>query len=209
MIHIVTAENRHLFKHALMNMHRQRKSVFIDELRWRLNAPQGLEIDDFDAADTTYLIDALDPRAPVRASSRLLPTTRPHLMSEVFADLCSDGVPRAENVWEASRFCPGDHATTGQERRALLGPMIAGIMETALLFGIDKVTYVAGAAMAPLARDAGWKTTSLGPSRRLGRDRVTAFIADIDADGLKQVRARSGIGAPATRFTPGDLRRAA
>lgn len=209
MIYIVTAENRHLYRHALMEMHLQRKRLFVDEMKWALDATTGIEIDAYDAEDATYLIEAAAPRAPVAASVRLLPTHRPHLMSEVFSHLCPNGVPRSERIWEASRFCPAPETPKGEPRRALLAHMIAGIMETALLFGIERVTFVAGAALAPLALKVGWRAEALGPARRCGRERVTAIMAHIDAEGLRDVRARNGLAAPVTRFTAGDVSQAA
>lgn len=209
MIHIVTADNRRLYRHALMEMHSQRKRLFIDEMKWALDGSSGFEVDAYDAEDAAYLIDLDGARGAVAASARLLPTHRPHLMSEVFADLCSEGVPRSQSIWEASRFCPAPETPKGEARRALLGRMIAGILETALLFGIEKITYVAGAALAPLAGEAGWRTQPLGPTRRCGRDRVTAFIAHVDAEGLAQVRRRNGLTMPVTRFIPSELPQAA
>ena len=208
MIHIVTAENRYLFRHALMEMHRQRKQLFIDELAWALSAPEGLEIDAYDAEEAIYLLASDAPRAPVRASLRLLPTDRPHLMSEVFAHLCDGEVPRASTTWEASRFCPAP-TSDAQERRRLLAMMITGIVETSLLFGIEQVTYVAGAAAAPLAADAGWRASALGARVRCGRDRVQAFAAPIDAECLRAVRHRNQMRGPIVRFSPGELARAA
>lgn len=208
MIHIITAENRHLFRHALMEMHRQRKALFVDEMKWSLDAPEGLEIDAYDAPDTTYLIEADAPRAPVRASVRLLSTERAHLLSEVFPRLCANGAPRGANIWEASRFCPAPNAPR-EERRQLLALMIAGIMETGLLFGVDQVTFVASAALKPLALAAGWRVEALGPTLCHRRDRITAFAAEIDAAGLKRVRVKHGFDAPLTRFMPGEMRQAA
>lgn len=209
MIHIVTAENRHLYRHALMEMHVQRRRLFVDEMKWALDASTEFEIDAYDAEDAMYLIEAAAPRARVSGSVRLLPTSRPHLMSDVFAHLCPDGVPRSERIWEASRFCPAPETPKGEPRRVLLARIIAGIMETALLFGIEKVSFVASAALAPLAFKAGWRCEPLGPTRRCGRDRVTAFMAHIDADGLRAVRLRSGLGRPVTRFMAADLAAAA
>jgi acyl-homoserine lactone synthase len=209
MIHIVTSENRHLFRHALMEMHRQRKTVFIDQMGWELDAPEGLEIDEFDSERATYLIVSDAPRAPVRASARLLPTNEPHLLGEHFSYLCPGGAPRSEAVWEASRFCPAPDTPRGAPRRHLLGLIIAGILETGLLFGQEQVTFVASAALSPLALKVGWNARTLGPSQRHGRDRVTAFVADIDADGLKEVRRRHALGSPITRFIPGALSQAA
>ena len=209
MIHIITAENRHLFRHALMEMHRQRKAVFVDELGWRLNAETGIEIDAYDAEDVGYLIEADAPRAPVTGSARLLPTARPHLLSESFADLCEEPAPRGPDVWEATRFCPAPDTPRGAARQALLMRMIGAIMETALLFGVEKVTFVASAALAPLGESAGWDVRALGGSKRIGREKVRAYLAQIDAQGLKRVRDRIGASAPLTRFIPGALANAA
>lgn len=209
MIQIITAENRHLFRHVLMEMHTQRKAVFVDEMKWPLDVSSGIEIDAYDSPDAIYLIEAEGPRAPVTASARLLPTTGPHLLSEVFADLCAEPPPRGSDVWEATRFCPAPGTPDGQPRRDMLQRMIVAIMETAILFGIGRVTFVASAALAPLAKSAGWAVEALGPAKGKGRDKLVAMAAAIDSDGLARVRARAGARGPFTRFTPGALARAA
>lgn len=209
MIYIVSAENRRRFYHLLTEMHRQRKQVFIDQLKWRLDESAGLEIDAYDSEDAIYLIEAATPRGGISVSARLLPTDRPHLLSEQFRDLCETPPPAGPNVWEATRFCPAPDTASGAPRRLMLGRIIAGIMETALLFGIDEVTYVASAALAPMAEEAGWQVRALGAGRGKGRDRIQAFAAVIDADGLRRVRQTFNISAPLTRFAPAEPARAA
>jgi acyl-homoserine lactone synthase len=209
MIYIVSAENRRRFHHLLTEMHRQRKQVFIDKLKWRLEENAGLEIDAYDSQDALYLIEAGTPTSDVMVSARLLPTVRPHLLSEQFADLCDEKIPTGPSVWEATRFCPAPDTPVGAPRRQMLGRMIAGILETALLFGIDEVTYVADAALAPLALKVGWNARALGAPRGKGRHRIQAFAAKIDAAGLKRVRAAFEIHAPLIRFVPPELARAA
>jgi acyl-homoserine lactone synthase len=209
MIHIITAENRRHYHHALMEMHRQRKDVFIDQLKWRLDESAGIEIDSYDCEEAIYLIEAVAPRAPVTCSARLLRTDRPHLMGEHFRHLCDGPVPAGDDVWEATRFCPAPDTPGGQTRHDLLGRMIAGIMETALLFGIERVSFVANGALAPLAMRAGWDAEPLGRSQRAGRDKLTAIIASIDQRGLKRVRELNGISGPVTRFFGGDVTAAA
>ena len=108
MIHIITAENRHLFRHALMEMHRQRKAVFIDELGWPLQAEAGIEIDAYDGEDVVYLIESDGPRACVGGSARLLPTVRGHLLQDVFADL-----PRGLSGKGSGRY---DGSVRGQDQ---------------------------------------------------------------------------------------------
>jgi len=205
MIHIVTAENRRHYHHALMEMHCQRKQVFIDQMKWRLEETAGIEIDAYDCAEAIYLIEAATSRAPVTGSARLLRTDRPHLLGEHFSCLCDGPVPSGENVWEATRFCPAPDTPDGQPRHHLLARIIAAIMETALLHGIERVTFVANAALAPLAAKAGWDVEALGPARRVGRDRLTAFVAVIDQRGLRRVREQNNIKTPVTRFFTSDL----
>ena len=209
MIQIVTAENRHLFRHALMEMHRQRKSVFIDDLKWRLAETAGIEIDAYDSPEAVYLIEADHPRAAVTGSARLLATDRPQLLGDIFPHLCAQDPPRGPNIWEATRFCPAPTLPKGAPRRDLLSRMIAAIMEAALLFGIERVTFVAHAGLAPLALKAGWNARALGPTQTSGRDRLTAIVADISAEGLRQVRLRAAIPAPLIRFAAGEAALAA
>ncbi|MFZ2028855.1 MAG: acyl-homoserine-lactone synthase [Vitreimonas sp.] len=209
MIQIITADNRHLFHHQLMEMHRQRKQVFIDQLRWPLEDIAGVEIDCFDCPEATYLVDINGATGEVAGSTRLLPTNRPHLLGDVFPYLCDDAPPSGDHIWEATRFCPAPDIPKGEPRRAFLARMIAAIIETALLFGIERVTFVAGAALAPSATRAGWNVTPLGSARRVGRDRLRAFAADIDCAGLRAVRAQNQIAAPATRFMSASIAKAA
>src|SRR5689334_18955978 len=190
-------------------MHRQRKRIFIDELNWRLHETAGIEIDAFDCLDAIYLIETDTPRGVVTGSVRLLPTDRPHLLGDVFSHLCSGTPPAGAQIWEATRFCPAPATPKGEERRRLLLRMIAAIMETSLLFGIERVTYVANAALAPLAAAAGWRVEALGAAHRSGRDRLAAFVAEIDAEGLRQVRERCAVSAPLTRFMSGQYAQAA
>ena len=86
----------------------------------------------------------------------------------------------------------------------MLFRMIAAIMETGLLFGIGRVTFVASAALAPLARRAGWDVEALGPTSRWGREKLTAMAAEVTAQGLASVRALNGFNFPITRFAAAE-----
>jgi N-acyl-L-homoserine lactone synthetase len=207
-IQIISAQNRRLFHHALIEMHRQRRELFIEGMGWNLKAEAGLEIDRFDSADAIYLIET-DEQGAVTQSARLLPTLRPHLLSEIFPHLCTDGPPCSERIWEATRFCPAPQTPKGAPRRTALARMIAAIMETAILFGVEEVSFVAGAALAPLARNAGWEVRALGPLTRIGRERLVAMSAAIDSAGLARVRALNGLTGPLTRYADAEFRRAA
>lgn len=207
MIHIITQENRALFRRELTQMHAQRKRLFVDEMGWRLTVCAGLEIDAFDSERAIYLVE-LSGRTVVQ-SVRLLPTREPHLLADVFSMLCPGGPPRSERIWEVSRFCPAPETPRGEARRRLLMRMIAAMMETGLLFGVTDLTFVASAALRPLAARAGWDVQALGPSQRVGADKLTAMQAKVSSAGLEAVRAIHGFDGPLTRYVDADLRRAA
>jgi len=195
MIRVVTAETRSDHARLLDQMHRHRKAVFIDRLGWDLSVLSGgREIDAYDGAHAVYLLSVKDGQ--LLSSARLLPTTRPHLMSEHFAHLCPGGVPRGTMVWEASRFCVDPEITERLVRRRELGRIIAAILETGLAEGIAQVSFVAGSALLPLALGAGWNARPIGPTLEDGHDAITAALAEITAEGLAAVRTCHGLGSP-------------
>lgn len=200
MIFVVTAENRRLFESDLTEMHRQRKTVFVDRIGWKIPVVTDMEIDGYDHEDTMYLLAKDKPHGEVLASVRLLPTVGPHLMSDLFAAACRDATPRGPAIWEVSRFCTAPGLQGRNARVALLWEIICGVMETALLYGIDQVIFAANRALLPLALNCGWQARTLGPTMRDEDDEVTAAAAAITPDGLRCVRERHGIPVPVTRF---------
>ncbi|MBL8267672.1 acyl-homoserine-lactone synthase [Steroidobacter sp.] len=201
MILIVNAENRSLFGAELGAMHRQRKAVFVDEYHWRVPVIGDWEVDEYDGDGTTYLIAKADASSgEVLASARLLPTVRPHLMSDLFVAACGGRAPTGPRIWEVSRFCVSPAIAKRRMRVELLWEVACGVMETALLYGIEKVTFVAGSALLPLALDCGWKCARLGPTLPDGDDEITAVVASITPSGLRAVRRRLGVETPVTRF---------
>jgi acyl-homoserine lactone synthase len=201
MILIINAENRSLFESELIEMHRQRKAVFVDGYGWSVPVKDDMEMDGYDGEGTTYLIAKAGlSGAEVIASARLLPTVRSHLMADLFVAACGGNVPSGPSIWEVSRFCVSPHIESRRRRVELLWEMACGVMETALLYGVEKVTFVANAALLPLAMQCGWSAVRLGPTLPDGNDEITAVAASITPDGLRATRSRLGVHGPVTRF---------
>lgn len=197
MVFLVNAENRHMFTHDLLEMHLQRRQVFVDTLGWPLPLAGEVESDQYDDDDgVIYLLVKDDLRGRVRASVRLLQTDRPHLLLDMFPGLCDGPVPRGPKVWEISRFCPCPTLVRRHDRLASLWQIICGCLEAALTCGIEQLTLVANKALRPLALNCGWEAVSLGATRRDGRDEVTAIGVHVTQAGLQRVRDRFGITAP-------------
>ena len=201
MVLIINAENRPLFEPELIAMHRQRKALFVDECGWNVPVVGDLEIDRYDDAATTYLLAKAGPESrEVLGSVRLLPTTTAHLMSDLFGHACHANVPRGPQTWEVSRLCISARIRSRRLRLAVLWEMIGAVMETALLFGVGQVTFVANAALLPLALGCGWRADVLGPTLPDGNDQITAVAARVTTGALRNVRRRFGVVAPVTRF---------
>ena len=104
-MNIVTGMSKKLPPPLMQRVAEYRHKVFVQKLGWSLNcAEEGLEYDQFDREDTVYVV-AQDDDDTVIGVARLLPTTRPYLLSEVFPHLRNGEEPPAcEQIWELSRF---------------------------------------------------------------------------------------------------------
>jgi N-acyl-L-homoserine lactone synthetase len=200
MVFIANTENRCLFGPDLEEMHRHRKVVFVDRAGWQIPVLADRETDAYDRTDTMYLLAKDTPDGGLQASVRLLTTTAPHLMSDLFAAACRGGVPRGPNIWEVSRFCTAPMIQGRARRLKLLWEMICAVMETALVYGIDRVVFVANRALLPLAIGCGWDARALGATLRDAGDEITAVVAAITPEGLRRVRERYSVPAPVIRF---------
>lgn len=91
-----------------------RYRVFIEALGWELKTESGIECDQFDRADTQYVV-ARDDEEKIIGCARLLPTTRPYLLEEVFPQLLNGlAPPKSTDVWELSRFATMDLNSNGR-----------------------------------------------------------------------------------------------
>lgn len=200
MIIVVNAENRRLFESDLAEMHRQRKTVFVDRAGWAVPVIGDLEVDAYDREDTIYLLAKDQTDGPLLASVRLLSTIGPHLMCKLFHAVDLQTIPRGSAVWEVSRFCTAPDVRGARRRHTLLWEIICGVIETGLLYGIEEVIFAASRALLPLALCCGWEARTLGPRLRGEDGDVTAGAATITAAGLRTVRQRHGIPIPITRI---------
>ncbi len=59
--------------------------AFHDRLGWQVKSLRSWEIDEFDALNPLYLI-SIGPNDGINGSLRLLPTTGPNMLADVFPD---------------------------------------------------------------------------------------------------------------------------
>lgn len=197
MVQVVTRENRASFAHALAGMHRDRKAVFVDQLGWDVPVVEGAyEIDQYDGDAAVYLL-VQDGAGGHLGSVRLLPTTGPHLLGEVFPHLCDGAVPAGPDIWEITRFCinPAAADVTGARRQ-----LMVGVIEFALLYGVRRYTMVTHMQFLSRLLAVGWDCRPLGLPSPDGADHVGAMEISVTPETLSLVRQRVGFSAPVLRW---------
>lgn len=96
------ADSLHPGLYSLTAAYRHR--VFVPYLDWHLVTQDGIDEDQFDRPDTMCVVSR-DVVGDVCGSAKLLPTTRPSLLHEVFSQLRNSALPSSTHeVWELSRF---------------------------------------------------------------------------------------------------------
>ena len=165
-----------------------RHRIFVEQLGWRLpSADDRFERDQYDRDDTVYVV-AHDESGAICGCARLLPTSRPYLLQELFPSLLADGMtpPRTEHVWELSRFAAStSDAAFGEEAGAwAVGPMLASVVECAVKLGARQLIGVTFLSMERLFRRIGVHAHRAGPAQRIDGRMVVACWIDLDLQTL-------------------------
>lgn len=199
MITIVTTANRQNYETEMDQMFRLRHRVFVEQLGWDLPLAQnGLEQDQFDTDNAIYLL-SLDDRGSVLGAKRMLPTTQPHLMSEVFPHMVAGDIPAGPHIWESSRSCVHPDCRD----RGIIGELFLAMVEVGLIMGIDKITFVAGMSFYPTILHAGWGVAPLGfpQADETGAENIAACLT-INPISLRNMRRNYRITRSVLRHLP-------
>lgn len=158
-----------------------RKHVFVDLLKWQIPISENAyEIDRFDQRGAVYLV-LTGPNGAHRASARLLPTTCPHLLDSLFADLCAASPPTGPQTLEITRFCL-ERGLRATERRRARDELVSALVDYALDHGLTTYTGVAEMGWFEQILTFGWRCHALGsPGTRDGQV-LAALRIDISSD---------------------------
>ncbi len=152
---------------------RYRHKVFVETLGWELPVRAGLELDQFDRADTIY-VAARQEDGRLVGAGRLLRTDRPYLLGEVFPQLMGDAEPpRRADIWELSRFAAVDFDDASvHPLRQFSSPIAVGLLREVLRLaaahGVVRLITVSPLAVERLLRRAGFAAHRAGPPVMVG-----------------------------------------
>lgn len=194
MLHLIEGARPHLADAVLRNMFEARKRVFVDLLGWDVPVlAERYEMDQFDTPHALYLV-LTDRAGGHRASARLLPTTRPHILEGLYASLCDGPVPRGDDIYEITRFCL-ERTLPARERRTARDQLIAALASFGLDHGIRLYTGVAEPVWLRQILAFGWRCRQLGPERVIDGVALGALEIELSADTPDLLR-RGGLLAP-------------
>lgn len=170
------------YSNLFEQMYQLRAKQFKERRGWRVEVEDGQEIDYFDKEDPLYIMVVSDTGQLV-ASLRLLPTTGPHMLSDVFPEVMGElEIIRHPLIWESSRFCVDTKAA------AIFGPeginlatkeLLVGLFSTAKLAGMENIISVYDLFLERILRRAGCDFDRIGTVHKYDGLKTTAGLFEV------------------------------
>jgi acyl homoserine lactone synthase len=187
---------------ALLDLYfRLRKRVFYDGLRWDVPVQEDRERDAYDDEAPAYLVWCNEDRTVLYGAVRLLPTTGPTLLHDVFHEThgCSAALI-APDIWEVTRMCIDTTAIAadfdGVAPARAVGFILLALCECAIAHGIACLVSNFEACMKRTYRLAGLEPNILGSAGTFNRRPVYCGSFDISTELLSRMRSAVGIDVP-------------
>jgi N-acyl-L-homoserine lactone synthetase len=209
MIDAITFETAHLLGDALPSMYRLRHRVFVERKHYDVPNYRGMEWDQFDTPAAVYLLWR-DADLQVRGMMRLIPTTFPYMIKELWPDLVDSGeFPSRPDVWEITRFGV-DKDLDPETRKRACAELVCALFEFGVTSGIREYLCL---TMLPVLRNAigkaGCSVDLMGSLQKLGGLPVVAGKFSVTRNALSKVSRYHGIELPILRIAEERPARAA
>lgn len=196
MIHALTTTELMARPDLWEAVQRLRHEIFVEEMGWEdLRRPDRLETDQFDHDEAVHHLCMRNGR--LAGYQRMLPTTRPHLLTDVLQDLCEGTPPSGPNVYELTRYAVAHAFRDGRRGVSTVGSeLIAGFVEWGLTRGVDQVIIEFEPMWVLRALQLNFLARPLGYQRTYGRQQVVATLLTFNEKTLEVVRNRRGHHGP-------------
>lgn len=188
-VHLISNENRDLYGAELDRYFRIRHEIYVEERGWKeLERPDGREIDQFDTDQAVYLL-AIDNQKIV-GGMRMLPTTAPTLLSDLFPQLSLRGIVRGKDIFELSRFFVVRERRGEQAHPRVEALVQCAAMEYGVATGLRSFTIVCEAWCVPILHEQGWRSKPLGVPEKINGFSTVAVEVEVSRDAVEEIRRR-------------------
>ena len=198
MLKLIEGSYASFFPREMDAMFRNRAGIFHERLGWEVVVTNGYERDRFDDLNPLYLVSVDPVTERYRGSLRLLPTTGPNMLRDVFPQLLEEGeVVESATIWEASRICTAaPEANFGRSAtgaHVVLAELIAGIGEVSVLAGLTQIVAVFDERLLRILKAVRCFPEIIGRPQRIGGTMSYAALFDSGEDILTAFRTVVGI----------------
>ena len=214
MIDVIMKRDADTRSSDIQEMHRMRYQVFKERMNWDVQTFDRMEFDAYDDMNPVYIL-AFDGDDKLVGTWRMLPTTGPYMLRDVFPELL-DGQPAPcdPRIWECSRFAVQTAGATNRDSLAAFGKatseIFCGLVEFCLVSDIEQIITVYDMRIGRLLPRIGCAPTWRGRPHRVGNTVTLAGLFDINQGVLSAIREASGItGSVIRQFPKLDIRDAA
>jgi acyl homoserine lactone synthase len=182
-------------------MFRSRARTFSDRLGWEVKVQDDYERDRFDDENPLYLISVNPETGEYWGSLRLLPTTGPNMLRDVFPQLLEEAeIIESATIWESSRIHVANAKVPLPRRNGrvsyVLAELILGIAEVSLIAGLTQIVTVTDWRFLRILKMAGWDPQIIGRPQRIGDTMTCAVVFDQGEGTLAAARAALGVTEP-------------
>ncbi len=194
MLRYLYADELHKFPELAKGMFRDRADQFKTRLGWDVKVNEkGEERDQYDDLNPLYVIWE-EADGSHGGSMRILPTTGPVMVNEVFGHLTGGSPICSPLIWEVTRFCLSRNASAHTAGAIMLsgGEVMEG-------FGLTHIAGVFDARMIRIYRMIGSSPVVLGTEGK-GRDQISVGLWPYSAEDCNRVAARAGIPRELSRL---------
>ncbi|MGO9744476.1 MAG: acyl-homoserine-lactone synthase [Roseiarcus sp.] len=198
MIRLVPASEKCRFAREIDAMFRSRANTFSDRLGWEVVVKNGYEQDRFDELDPLYVISVDPESGEYWGSLRLLPTTGPNMLRDVFPQLLGEEAQVADaTIWESSRICATTCSDQPERMKNWLNyalcELLLGVGEVAIPVGLNNIVSVFDARMLRVLRGTGCNLTIIGAPQRIGKVMSYAALFDVGPGALENFKEYLGV----------------
>ncbi|WP_407048925.1 acyl-homoserine-lactone synthase [Methyloraptor flagellatus] len=202
MIEIIKGTEVGRYADEMDQAYRLRHTVFVEEMGWTdLAKPDRREIDQFDDEHALHMIYRRD--GEVVGYQRMLPTTRPHLLSHVLPELCEVERPVGDHIWEWTRYSVRKPFRGGGRGLSPAANMLlSAIVEWGMDTGVDRMIIEMDPIWLLRLVQLHFLVEPLGIPRTVGSASVVAVAAKFDRRTLTMLRDLRGDHRSVLRSTP-------
>lgn len=201
MIIVIDPTNAHKYKAELNDMFRLRKRIFHDQLGWNVKLDHDREIDHYDSLDPVYILSVDEVTNEVRGSVRLMPTTGPNLMRDVFSAWFDEPVVfESASIWEATRFCVAPSWLRGHYTprglNLVTSELIVALCELGSDIGLTQLTALCHLGMLNALKRAKFPHEIIGQAEVPSGGQVYLGLWDVSPEITASLRLSTGLAAP-------------